>query len=80
MTKLFAPRPEKANEEGNHHYCFVELEDEAQTDDAIKELDWVEIWGWKIRVKLATKTGTTKRDGDRTWRGSKPFESSRKNE
>lgn len=80
MTKLFAPRQEKVNEEGNHHYCFVELENEAQTDDAIKELDWMEVWGWKVRVKLATKTGTTKPEGDQTWRGSKPFDSLRKNE
>jgi hypothetical protein len=24
ITKLFAPREEKRDEEGNHHYCFVE--------------------------------------------------------
>lgn len=73
ITKLFAPREEKREEEGNHHYCFVELEDAQQTDDAIKELDWIEMWGWKVRVKLATKSGTTKREGNRTWGGSRPF-------
>ena len=73
ITKLFAPREEKRGEEGNHYYCFVELKDERQTDDAIKELDWMEMWSWKVRVKLATKSGTTKREANRTWAGSRAF-------
>lgn len=53
ISKLFAPREEK-DDEGNHHFCFVELADEEQTDAAIKELDWKDMWGWKVRVKPAT--------------------------
>lgn len=35
ITKLFAPREEKSQEDGNHHYCFFELNDEEQTDAAL---------------------------------------------
>lgn len=52
VSKLFSPREPKS-EEGNRCYCFVELANEEQTDAAIGELDWKEMWGWKVRVKPA---------------------------
>lgn len=55
VSKLLQPREPKS-EEGNRCYCFVELADEEQTDAAIAELDWKEMWGWKVRVKPATGT------------------------
>ncbi|KAH8805825.1 hypothetical protein F5884DRAFT_460712 [Xylogone sp. PMI_703] len=54
ISKLFPPNELRKNEEGNHHYCFVELVDGQQADSAIEALDWKEKWDWKIRVKPAT--------------------------
>jgi RNA recognition motif-containing protein len=57
ITKLYTPREEKKSEEGNHHFCFVELADGKQAESAIKELDRKESWGWQIRVKSGLSTG-----------------------
>lgn len=68
VSRLFSPKEERADEEGNHHYCFVELENEEQTDSAVKDLDWKEMWGWKVRVKPALGGNKqTERIGNRGW-------------
>ena len=54
VSKLFHPKDEaKKNEEGNHCYAFVELEDEEATDNAQRELDWKEVFGGTVRIKSA---------------------------
>jgi RNA recognition motif-containing protein len=39
VSRLFPSRQERMDEEGNHHYCFVELANEEQTDSAVEALD-----------------------------------------
>jgi len=56
VSKLFLPRDSSEAREGNHAFCFVELEDEEQTDRAIVELDWTEKWNGKVRVKPAIQS------------------------
>lgn len=67
VSRLLTPREPKS-EEGNRCYCFVELVDEDQTDAAIAELDWKEIWGWKVRVKPALGNEKTEKPAPRGWR------------
>lgn len=68
VSKLFPPKEDRKDEEGNHHYCFVELSDEQQTDAAIEALDWKEMWGWKVRVKPALgNSKQTTRPETRQW-------------
>jgi RNA recognition motif-containing protein len=67
VSKLLQPREPKS-EEGNRCYCFVELADEKQRDAAIAELDWKEMWGWKVRVKPATGTERQAAPAQRGWR------------
>jgi RNA recognition motif-containing protein len=64
VSRLLQPREPKS-EEGNRCYCFVEVADEEQREKAIAELDWKEMWGWKVRVKPAT--GTEKQPVRRGW-------------
>jgi RNA recognition motif-containing protein len=67
VSKLFSPREPKS-EEGNRCYCFVELANEEQTDAAIGELDWKEMWGWKVRVKPALGSEKQTPATSRGWR------------
>lgn len=69
VSRLFPPRQERMDEEGNHYYCFVELSDEEQTDSAVEALDWKEMWGWKVRVKHAFSGNAkqTDRPAPRGW-------------
>lgn len=67
VSKLLQPREPKS-EEGNRCYCFVELADGEQRDAAIAELDWKEMWGWKVRVKPATGTERQTTTATRGWR------------
>lgn len=53
VTKLFYPREQSEEREGHHCYCFVELADESQSDKAIMEQDWKEMWEGNVRVKPA---------------------------
>lgn len=69
VSKLLSPREPKSDE-GNRCYCFVELADEEQTDAAIAELDWKEMWGWKVRVKPALGSEKQERLPARGWRAS----------
>jgi RNA recognition motif-containing protein len=67
VSKLLQPKEPKS-EEGNRCYCFVELADEEQREAAIAELDWKEMWGWKVRVKPATGTERQTVPAARGWR------------
>lgn len=58
VSRLLQPREPKS-EEGNRCYCFVELGTDEERERAIAELDWKEMWGWKVRVKAATGTERT---------------------
>ncbi|QSZ32880.1 hypothetical protein DSL72_002461 [Monilinia vaccinii-corymbosi] len=47
VSKLIAPHPSKAEEGGNHYYCFVDLANNTQVNDAVKMFDGNE-WGLKV--------------------------------
>ncbi|TAQ89480.1 hypothetical protein B7494_g2239 [Chlorociboria aeruginascens] len=53
ISKLFSPKESLKGEPGNSRFCFVELADEQQTDNAIASLDWLDKWDGKVRVKPA---------------------------
>ncbi|RAL66386.1 hypothetical protein DID88_006077 [Monilinia fructigena] len=47
VSKLIAPHPSKVDEGGNHYYCFVDLANNTQVNDAVKMFDGNE-WGLKV--------------------------------
>ncbi|KIW99499.1 uncharacterized protein Z518_11238 [Rhinocladiella mackenziei CBS 650.93] len=54
VSKLISPRPSKAGEPGNHHYCFVDLERAEDVDIVIEKLDGKEgRWDGTLRVNRA---------------------------
>lgn len=68
ISQLYAPKEDRADEEVNHLFCFVELAYEEQADAAVKNLDWKEMWGCKIRVKHAVGINKqAERLGNRDW-------------
>ncbi|TGO30157.1 hypothetical protein BPAE_0007g00340 [Botrytis paeoniae] len=47
VSKLISPHPSKVEEGGNHYYCFVDLANNTQVNDAVKMFDGNE-WGLKV--------------------------------
>ncbi|POS86164.1 hypothetical protein EPUL_003103 [Erysiphe pulchra] len=58
ISKLYFPRETNNRNRDrnaiNNCFCFVEIETEEETDQAIIELDSKEMWGSKVRVKPST--------------------------
>lgn len=72
VSKIISPHPSKAEEPGNHHYCFVDMHTSEDTDAAVEQLNGIETeWG-PIRVGHAKGTQYRKqtREGDEDREGN----------
>jgi len=46
VSKIISPHPSKAEEPGNHHYCFVDMNTLEDVEGAVERLNGVETeWG-----------------------------------
>lgn len=53
VSKIISPHPDKAQEPGNHHYCFVDMNNEQDIEGAVEKLNGIETeWG-ALRVGRA---------------------------
>ncbi|RMZ77870.1 hypothetical protein DV738_g4198, partial [Chaetothyriales sp. CBS 135597] len=54
VSRLIAPHESRAEEPGNHHYCFVDLESAEEVDKALETLGGQESpWGGELRISKA---------------------------
>jgi RNA recognition motif-containing protein len=67
ISKLFFPKEKVEKRTGNHCFCFVEMNSGQEADRARLELDWKQMWGGEVRVKIATPNG--RKADERTSRG-----------
>lgn len=66
VSKIISPHPSKAEEPGNHYYCFVDMHTVEDTDSAVLKLNGVETeWG-SLRVGHAKGTQYRKNDKEGT--------------
>jgi hypothetical protein len=65
VSKIISPHPSKAEEPGNHYYCFVDMHSVEDTDNAVAKLNGVETeWG-SLRVGHAKGTQGRRQDRER---------------
>ena len=56
VSKIISPHPSKSEEPGNHHYCFVDMNNSNDVDTAVEKLNGVETeWG-ALRVGRAKES------------------------
>jgi hypothetical protein len=66
VSKIISPHPSKAEEPGNHYYCFVDMHTVEDTDAAAQKLNGIETeWG-PLRVGHAKGTQNTNKGGLQT--------------
>ncbi|TQS34479.1 hypothetical protein Golomagni_05134 [Golovinomyces magnicellulatus] len=68
ISKLFFPRDNnsRSRQGKNDCFCFVEIETEEETDQAIAQLDGKDMWGGKVRVKPSTSIKSVEKNS-RGW-------------
>ncbi|POS75810.1 RNA recognition domain-containing protein [Diaporthe helianthi] len=62
ISKRVTPHPSTRTKPGNHHYCFVDFETEADAEAVIRALGGRSVPGGRLRVSMAHGLPTSARD------------------
>lgn len=73
VGKQISPHPSVQEDPGNNYYCFVDLASEQEASHAIRTLNGIKKWNWKIKVsRTKTKSGKL-HERQRVYVGDLPY-------